>query len=76
MAGPLGFSEAGRHFYHSVLVPFVQRLGYEVLDPWALTDPQKTYTNAQFEQAIVDLGTFARHRGDSIASQAASARPR
>jgi nucleoside 2-deoxyribosyltransferase len=39
LASPLGFSEAGRHFYNSVLVPFVRRLGYEVLDPWALTDP-------------------------------------
>jgi nucleoside 2-deoxyribosyltransferase len=41
MAGPLGFSEAGRHFYDSVLVPFVSGLGYEVLDPWTLTDPRK-----------------------------------
>jgi nucleoside 2-deoxyribosyltransferase len=40
LAGPLGFSEAGRHFYNGVLVPFVQDLGYEVLDPWAMTDPQ------------------------------------
>src|SRR3989442_9994456 len=41
MAGPLGFSEAGRHFYNSVLVPFVKSLGYEVLDPWSLTDTRK-----------------------------------
>src|SRR2546428_1105502 len=41
MAGPLGFSEAGRHFYNSVLVPFVKSLGYEVLDPWGLTDARK-----------------------------------
>ncbi|MGH7335832.1 MAG: nucleoside 2-deoxyribosyltransferase [Candidatus Rokuibacteriota bacterium] len=41
MAGPLGFSEAGRHFYHVVLVPFVRTLGYEVLDPWTLTDARK-----------------------------------
>jgi nucleoside 2-deoxyribosyltransferase len=41
MASPLGFSEAGRHFYNSVLVPFVKRLGYEVLDPWALADQAK-----------------------------------
>jgi nucleoside 2-deoxyribosyltransferase len=41
MAGPLGFSEAGRHFYSSLLVPFVRGLGYEVVDPWALTDPRK-----------------------------------
>ena len=38
LAGPLGFSEAGRHFYTSVLVPHVRRLGCEVLDPWTLTD--------------------------------------
>ena len=39
MASPLGFSEAGRHFYQRVLVPFVRNLGFEILDPWALTDP-------------------------------------
>ena len=38
MAGPLGFSEAGRHFHEAVLVPFVRGLGFEVLDPWTLTD--------------------------------------
>jgi nucleoside 2-deoxyribosyltransferase len=41
MASPLGFSQAGRHFYDGVLVPLVRRLGYDVLDPWALTDPAK-----------------------------------
>src|SRR5262249_61259668 len=41
MASPLGFSEAGRHFYDGVLVPFVRSLGFEVLDPWALTDPRR-----------------------------------
>ena len=41
LASPLGFSQAGRHFYASVLVPFVRRLGYEVLDPWALTPAGK-----------------------------------
>src|SRR5262249_42062145 len=44
MAGPLGFSEAGRHFHTSVLVPFVRGLGYEVIDPWTLTDPGLTET--------------------------------
>src|SRR5262249_58220768 len=39
MGSPLGFSEAGRHFSDGVLVPFVRSLGFEVLDPWALTDP-------------------------------------
>src|SRR6185369_16677359 len=41
IAGPLGFSEAGRHFYASVLVPFVSGLGYDVADPWTLTDARK-----------------------------------
>ena len=41
MASPLGFSEAGRHFYTAVLVPFVSGLGYEILDPWVLTDSRK-----------------------------------
>jgi nucleoside 2-deoxyribosyltransferase len=41
LAGPLGFSEAGRYFYTSVLIPFVSGLGYEVVDPWALTDSRR-----------------------------------
>ncbi len=41
LASPLGFSESGRHFNAAVLVPFVRSLGYEVLDPWALTDRRK-----------------------------------
>jgi nucleoside 2-deoxyribosyltransferase len=41
LASPLGFSEAGRHFYRGVLLPFVRDLGFEVLDPWTLTDPRK-----------------------------------
>ena len=41
LAGPLGFSEAGRHFHRAVLVPLVRRLGYEVLDPWALAPARK-----------------------------------
>jgi nucleoside 2-deoxyribosyltransferase len=41
VASPLGFSQAGRHFYEGVLVPFVRRLGFVVLDPWTLTDPAR-----------------------------------
>ena len=41
MAGPLGFSEAGRHFHASILVPYVRALGYEVVDPWTLIEPSK-----------------------------------
>jgi nucleoside 2-deoxyribosyltransferase len=41
LASPLGFSEAGRHFYAGVLLPLVRDLGCEVLDPWALTEPAR-----------------------------------
>jgi nucleoside 2-deoxyribosyltransferase len=39
IASPLGFSEAGRAFYHETLLPMLKGAGYAVLDPWALTDP-------------------------------------
>jgi nucleoside 2-deoxyribosyltransferase len=38
LAGPLGFSEAGRHFHNTVVIPLLQGLGHELLDPWTLTD--------------------------------------
>jgi nucleoside 2-deoxyribosyltransferase len=41
LAGPLGFSEAGRAFYNGTLIPALVRLGYEVLDPWTLTPQEK-----------------------------------
>jgi nucleoside 2-deoxyribosyltransferase len=41
VASPLGFSEAGRHFLDDILLPLLRRLGFEVLDPWALTDPRR-----------------------------------
>jgi len=34
VAGPLGFSEAGRHFLYNRLIPEIQSLGFEVIDPW------------------------------------------
>ena len=41
LAGPYGFSEAGRHFYHGVLIPLVADLGHEAIDPWALIDQSR-----------------------------------
>lgn len=38
LAGPLGFSEAGRAFQYQVLIPRFAELGFQVLDPWRLTD--------------------------------------
>jgi nucleoside 2-deoxyribosyltransferase len=37
VASPFGFSEAGRDFMYSKILPIVLDLGYEVLDPWKLT---------------------------------------
>ncbi len=37
-AGPLGFSEAGRHFYETVFLPMLKQVGFEVIDPWVLTE--------------------------------------
>jgi nucleoside 2-deoxyribosyltransferase len=50
IAGPLGFSEAGRTFYYDKLIPAVRQLGHEALDPWSLTDPGKiaTVTNLPY----------------------------
>jgi nucleoside 2-deoxyribosyltransferase len=41
LAGPLGFSEAGRAFHAGTVVREIARLGHVPLDPWAMdqTDP-------------------------------------
>jgi hypothetical protein len=42
--------------------------------PALLTDPQKPFSNEEFEQAVRDLTTFARQRGVSIINQVNTAR--
>jgi len=44
LAGPLGFSEAGRYFVRDFLVPEIVRRGFEPVDPFLLTDPHKIET--------------------------------
>jgi nucleoside 2-deoxyribosyltransferase len=41
LAGPLGFSEAGRGFQKGTLIPLITNSGCQVLDPWQLTDLSK-----------------------------------
>jgi nucleoside 2-deoxyribosyltransferase len=41
LAGPLGFSEAGRFYQDSILLPALGRTGHDILNPWTLTDPHK-----------------------------------
>ena len=38
LAGPLGFTESGRAFHKANIIPKIQALGFEILDPWTLTD--------------------------------------
>jgi nucleoside 2-deoxyribosyltransferase len=35
LAGPLGFSEAGRAFHEQRIIPTLEALGHQILDPWA-----------------------------------------
>jgi spore coat protein CotH len=42
--------------------------------PAVLTDPQKPFSNEDYEQAVRDLTTFARQRGVSVIIQVAAAR--
>jgi nucleoside 2-deoxyribosyltransferase len=41
IAGPYGFSEAGRDFYYTKLIPTLEGCGIEVLDPWKLAPLEK-----------------------------------
>jgi nucleoside 2-deoxyribosyltransferase len=40
VASPLGFDEAGRHYYRAVLLPALEAV-VEPVDPWALTTEQE-----------------------------------
>lgn len=39
IASPYGFSEAGRVFYRSWLIPLLAK-EHQIIDPWSLVDPQ------------------------------------
>jgi nucleoside 2-deoxyribosyltransferase len=41
LAGPFGFSEAGRFYQDTVLLPALARTGHQILNPWKLTDQHK-----------------------------------
>ncbi|MCK5466406.1 nucleoside 2-deoxyribosyltransferase [Candidatus Parcubacteria bacterium] len=46
IASPLGFSEAGRLFLGMILMPSIDKIGFEIRDPWALT-PEKLINSVQ-----------------------------
>jgi len=41
LAGPLGFSEAGRFYQDTVLIPALAQAGHEIINPWKLTEQRK-----------------------------------
>lgn len=44
IASPFGFSEAGRAYMYGTVIPVIEVLGYEILDPWKLTPPDQLQT--------------------------------
>ena len=48
---------------------------YQQIRDATLTDPEKTFSNDEFERAVDDLRTFARERGAFVASEVNLARP-
>ena len=51
IASPFGFSESGRLFYYEKLIPALEDLGLEIIDPWTLTPEEKIY-----EVVCMDFG--------------------
>jgi nucleoside 2-deoxyribosyltransferase len=67
LAGPLGFSDAGRAFHHNVIVDRVKSLGHVPLDPWSDTaapgiDPCLAQEIVQLAAAIAKVGESADKR--------------
>jgi nucleoside 2-deoxyribosyltransferase len=65
LAGPLGFSEAGRAFHQTVVVPAVQRLGHVVLDPWSATNPLGIEPGLDGEIAAADRMPYGEPRREA-----------
>lgn len=79
LAGPLGFSEPGRHFHTNFLIPLLEEHGFEVLDPWSLVDtiqieevsamnPGEEKLNAlkRLDQTIAEKNLEALNRADIL----------
>ena len=41
VASPFGFFEAGRSFMYQEILPSLEKSGFEVIDPWQLTDKSR-----------------------------------
>jgi nucleoside 2-deoxyribosyltransferase len=54
LASPLGFSEAGRHYYEQVYLPAL-REHVDPVDPWTMTDPEE-FAAAAAEDRVQAFG--------------------
>ncbi|MCA9486176.1 MAG: nucleoside 2-deoxyribosyltransferase [Nanoarchaeota archaeon] len=66
IASELGFSEAGRSFYYKELVPKLQELGLEILDPWTLT-PESLINESKTSTSLEERKTKWKETNKIIA---------
>jgi nucleoside 2-deoxyribosyltransferase len=57
VAGPLGFTESGRQYHDSVVIPALRAAGFEPRDPWAVDDGI---------QGVLALPAGSRERADRL----------
>jgi nucleoside 2-deoxyribosyltransferase len=63
IASPLGFSEAGRHYYHEVYLPALTMVVAPV-DPWALTSAaeiEKARAGGRLHEMMLEVGRRNAH---------------
>jgi nucleoside 2-deoxyribosyltransferase len=64
LAGPLGFSEAGQLFHNQRLIPALQQRGFELLDPWQLSDTPQLQAALALSDLNQQRQTLARLNTD------------
>lgn len=67
VAGPLGFTEAGRHYQDTVLLPAL-REHVEVVDPWSLTTADEIAAAREHGRERVFALSIGRRNTDAIRS--------
>lgn len=67
LAGPLGFTEAGRDYYERIYVPTLATV-IEPVDPWSLTEPEEL-AEAQARGRLAEFAlTIGRRNAAAIRS--------
>ncbi len=60
VASPYGFSEAGKVFLYYKLLPVITSAGFDVLDPWKLTDQRLIDRVIEMPLCEAQKAAFAR----------------